>query len=855
MNSTLHNLCLALIVAPLAGLGVSAPQDAQEAGRVVEVVELDANAVAVDDDEKTEDEQIGPDDQLQADERYAGGAPLKTDPDLMARLDKAEQYRADGNFRVASRLWQSVLAESGDILFTDDHETYFALTEKIESILAELPPHGLSAYRIAADAAAREILAQGNGDNDLDALSQVVKGYFMSSLGDDAAYRLGCIYLDRFDFVGAVRLLNKITDRYPDPSVPMDEVWLRIAIAYSYVGDQPSAREAMNKALAAGGDRQSRLYESVQELVEQSPQIDSDAAAASTWISRLGGVNRLGLMSALPAGYDSGPLRADWQFYFAPKDKYDRDDYLGSTFVSYQPDDILDSVGTTEEKLIKRWRETGWRPAGSMLFTDKYAIFRTGSDFTVWNRTGPLEADPAWRPIWLNHFSLDAGFLSRKQMYDAYSRYGSSENTRNSPVQPHEVQLFGDQISQAMSIHRGVLYSVEGESYNWSDSRAPRGNEQSGYSWGSIPRRTRTNNLAAYDLTTGKILWRIPEVELLDSELPQMDNEVPDPAFFPEDEETFEDVGFMAAPVGFGDLLLVPANVGGAIWIYALDSQNDGQLIWKSYLCDEPGGGSEPWSPIHLSIEGSTAYANCGTGVVFSFDPMTGGIRFARRYTRTGESNDMMKRFGTQMDLLELDGWKEDLVIPIGNTLIVMASDYNVVWAIDRQTGEFLWQTDNRPFGHKFEYLIGIHDDYIYLGGTDSVAAVSIRAEGRWEWVHEFSSGKSLGRGMVTPEALYVPFDNKILKMGLRGDGGAGDVIQEIPVNLGTQAPVGNLYSDGQRIWVAGGNRLYALGPDDGSIRATPGDDEEQENNSDESAEGEDEDDDKDATTAEDDDD
>jgi len=206
------------------------------------------------------------DEALQGEDKYAGGAPLKTDPDLMDRLKKADQFRKDGNYRVAAKLWQSVLGESGDILFSEDKETYYALTEKVESILAELPESGLSSYRIAADAAAREILAQSKSEYDLDVLSRVVKSYFMSSFGDDAAYKLGCIYLDQYDFVGAARLLQKVAEQYPDPSVPLDDVWLRIAIAYAYVGDRESAISAIDNATKAGADPESRLFQSISEL-------------------------------------------------------------------------------------------------------------------------------------------------------------------------------------------------------------------------------------------------------------------------------------------------------------------------------------------------------------------------------------------------------------------------------------------------------------------------------------------------------------------------------------------------------------------------------------------------------------
>ncbi|MDG2015047.1 MAG: PQQ-binding-like beta-propeller repeat protein, partial [Pirellulaceae bacterium] len=319
------------------------------------------------------------------------------------------------------------------------------------------------------------------------------------------------------------------------------------------------------------------------------------------------------------------------------------------------------------------------------------------------------------------------------------------------------------------------------------------------------------NRLAAYNFETGKILWSIPAMEPLVNVPASEVKNTADQGGELDVEKPFENVGFMGAPVGFGDLLLVPVNVSGSIFLYALDSQRQGALVWRSFLCDEPGGGSQPWSPIHVAIEGSTAYVNCGSGVVFAVDAMTGSIRFARRYPRTGETNNYLARFGGNAEILELDGWQEDVVIPVGNELITLASDYNVVWAIDRQTAEFRWKTDNRPFGKKYDYLIGANEDYLFLGSSNSIAAISIRAQGRWEWVYNFDDKNSLGRAMLTENAIYVPVENQIIKLGLDGNQGAGDVQATIPVRLGVDAPLGNLYSDGKRIWVVGANRLYAL--------------------------------------------
>ena len=53
-------------------------------------------------------------------------ATLKTDPELESTLQKAERYRDDGNYSFACKLWQLVLENSGDTLYSKDNEHYFS---------------------------------------------------------------------------------------------------------------------------------------------------------------------------------------------------------------------------------------------------------------------------------------------------------------------------------------------------------------------------------------------------------------------------------------------------------------------------------------------------------------------------------------------------------------------------------------------------------------------------------------------------------------------------------------------------------------------------------------------------------
>jgi len=164
---------------------------------------------------------------------------------------------------------------------------------------------------------------------------------------------------------------------------------------------------------------------------------------------------------------------------------------------------------------------------------------------------------------------------------------------------------------------------------------------------------------------------------------------------------------------------------------------------------------------------------------------------------------------------INFDGWSSDTIIPNGRELICFCSDADSIFSIDRNDGSLIWKTSLRPYQTKVDYIIGASGDLLYLGGPETIIAIDLSAEGYIAWGGEamFEKGTSLGRGMVTPQGVFVPVGNAIWRFALNAKKGRGNVLNQIEVFLGTESPVGNLYSDGERMWVHGASRLYALGP------------------------------------------
>jgi hypothetical protein len=146
--------------------------------------------------------------------------------------------------------------------------------------------------------------------------------------------------------------------------------------------------------------------------------------------------------------------------------------------------------------------------------------------------------------------------------------------------------------------------------------------------------------------------------------------------------------------------------------------------------------------------------------------------------------------------------------------MICFCSDNDKIFAIDRTTGQTIWYVEMDPLGKKLDYLIGIRGDYLFAGGSETIVAIDLLGEGRLAWGGNelFDGGRSFGRAMLCDDALYVPVNDSIWKYTFGNDGLPAKASQA-HVDLGGAMPVGNIFSDGQRIWIQGLTRVSAIEP------------------------------------------
>ncbi len=781
------------------------------------------------------------------------GASLKTDAELDRLLKRADEFAEEGRYDLAVVLWQKVLDGSADTVMTREewlHKTskheyrkYRSVSEEIERSLAKLPANGLRVYRATADGEAKAILAASEDDprslgghwqeehaaawvnvptgpaplsRREQALAEVVRRFFLSSHGDDAAFELACLEMERYEFVGASRLLNKLLHEYPDSDVAEGQILLRLAVANGRIGDRDTARQVL-ATLQTSADANLQHVSLVEHDVERSLGQRSHVAAQTKadspggWRMRLGGPSRTGHMKALPPGTTNSPLTELWSKPLDVMPAKTAAKQATSTSAAalvrngLAPPQVIQLGGgrlvanqvvlrggvvlrstssygsqtttpaaVSPSSMIEHWKKAGWNLTGALLLDRRHVFFK--------DKDRLICCDAATGEVsWMgrrNQYRLDSPSTGRLRVVGLRISYQAS----GQPMSAAEIALFGDRVPQSMSIVGDLILNLEGRLLELESDWAANSSQTARLRPGSSAAYAmRTNWLSAYDVPSGKLKWYRSAG----------------------DEQDASNLGvrFLAAPVPYADLLLAPVANGGQLWVYGMTA-DDGKTVWKAFLCDEPPGGRPRWSPVGMAVAGGDAYVASGAGAVFALDAATGTVRWVQTYPRTS-----------------LSGFREDVVIPQHRQLVVMCSDYDHLVAFDRRTGDLLWESPMNPSTNPSTgdspsaYCLGVVADDLYVGGKNNLRRYDV-AGGRLVW--ETKIEDSLGHGILTETAIYAPLHDAILQIDLKTGAELGRIPVVLPGSAHSPAvnrePLGNLYCDGQRLLVVGMEEVYALG-------------------------------------------
>jgi len=429
-------------------------------------------------------------------------------------------------------------------------------------------------------------------------------------------------------------------------------------------------------------------------------------------------------------------------------------------------------------------------PAGQMLVRDGIAYFKTDDRLVA--------CDPSSGSLkWL-------GFRNSLVLDENTTR--STSRIRNPqmqtvpfPTSPEELLLFGDRVNQSMTLAQDTIYVLQGNPLDFQDEKpevAPvqPNNRNRFFGRQSARGRFRENRLVAYHAISGKLQWYRRAQEPVNPDIP-----------------ITQSAGFSSSPVPYGNLLLVPVHEGPSLWLAGLD-RDTGETVWRTFLCDEPGGQVLGLSPVPISLDAGDAYVGSGAGLLFSVDAISGRLNWAVGYPRSSitvsRESAVVPSYQDPWKLL--DGMEEDRILPHGNEVIVAGTDFKYLFAVNRRTGELAWETPKTPFREPDPnaYVLAVHDGRLYVASDRSVRCYRSHG-GKLLWDAALPE-QSFARGAFTPGAIYMPLMAGIVQF----DPETGKQIALSRVSLpNDDEPIGNLYTDGGRLLVYGLKQVYGLSP------------------------------------------
>lgn len=749
--------------------------------------------------------------------QWIEGATLKTDSNVDELMARAKQFSNEGRYDLASSLWQKVIDSSNDLVFgseewlektlSHEYQIYKSVSREIENTLAQLPNEGLEGYRIDADSQAKIVLSSYKYDQEREnALSELVKRYFLSSLGDDAAYELACLKLDRYEFLPAIRLIDKILDDYPDTDIDRSQLLIRAAVLSARIGDSERAKNLLNRVKNV---KDLRITKSVLEIVEkdimQSGVIGIVSQKSSEpWSMNMGGAKRSGLMQT-PSNQPIEKGKVSWV------QKYDLTLPKGwpeLPIVENKPDivnltapfggrisgssSLNGNNKLTIDQILLTWKKEGWMPCAQMLFGSQFLYFKNEDRLVCADsETGTVK--------WLGFRTQYAQPNFSKNFR---FRRPTTKDVKRIPRDVKEIQYFSDHANQSMCLVGGKIITVQGIPVDFTEEEEPiepeaDNNLQRGV-WqnriaGGVP-RMRKNRLVAYHAINGKLQWMRSAVE--------------------KKEGLISESCFIGDPVPYGNLLLVPVLEGTGMYLTAVNLET-GVTQWRTFLGDEPQSGIAPNASVMVAVDGGEAYVSTGAGLVFSLDAISGSLNWVVRYPRTVRNNasrmQELQRFGGfargNVATPDFDGWDIDTILPSTKVVVFAPSDFNQLVALDRRSGSLVWETARVPLtgGNEGSYVLGLLGEKLYVGGTNVVRCYDVNG-GKMLWENSFPRG--YGRGALTEEVIFIPSgDNEIIKLNLNN----GSIEGQITVNLQNDYPIGNLFSNGKNIYIMSLRQIHSV--------------------------------------------
>jgi hypothetical protein len=253
--------------------------------------------------------------------KSTGFSLRKEDIKVIDALKDFERYRDKKAWELAFRAISGVAEGESKGMVPSKDGFFVPMRRQIWRSLASLPPEGREAYRLFYDAKGKQafdalVNKSVEEATDLASLRKVVEQYFVTSIGDQAADRLGDMYFEAGDFLAAEGAWASIVSDYPDSDIPKLRLQVKRATALARAG-RIEQFEEIAKSIRSDYSGQTVMLGGKE--VQTSEYLDGLASAAASTRPAFATTQQTQEQLALPK--EEKPL---WQMHFVSTDLADK---------------------------------------------------------------------------------------------------------------------------------------------------------------------------------------------------------------------------------------------------------------------------------------------------------------------------------------------------------------------------------------------------------------------------------------------------------------------------------------------------------------------------------------------------
>src|SRR5882757_4885742 len=649
----------------------------------------------------------------------AAGVYLPSDRSLSRAITRARERLADREYHEVLAFLQGVLARDEDSFLErsgDDHQQ-LGLKATARQLIGELPPEGYDAYELLHGATARRQLEAAIQTGDRDALAKIVRQYFHTSAGYEAALVLAEIEADQGHRLAAAQLYGELIETPRAAARLEPQLSVAAALNLLLAGQTDDAASVIRAIVKAKPSAQLTISGKVTTL----PAASTDPIA---WLSGFAGqlqvatardVNWLTLHGDPSRNSQSTGgrphLRPRWEARIVNEPSVE-------SFLSGRSDDFVQR-GIVEI------------PGARPVAVGDVVIMRTPENIVAidW-QTG--------KRIWESRDEQEL----QPDLAAAEPTSGIDRDQWAAQGKPLEDRVWHDALVTSLSSDGKRVFVVRGLSVSRE--------EEGGMGWqpqfmnrNNIENTATTNQLAAYDITTqGKLAWELDGGR---------------------NAGKLTGAFFLGAPLAIDNTLYVMAEIRSALYLVALDPAT-GQVQWLQQLLSlEKSISLDPArrrAGVTPSYAGGVLICPTGAGTVVAIDVVKREFAWVYGYPREVQSAEMRTFWQNQPAQPQLvrgnNQWLDGSAVIAEGKVLVTPPESSEIYCLDLRSGKLLW---HRRQGDSLFIGSVDHGNVLLVGGQSVIARRLSDGEPAWEKeTLALPSGVlPAGQGYLSDGRYYLP--------------------------------------------------------------------------------------------------